>query len=298
MLLGNLHMEIDIQTAQLESSLKLPDGRELHWYEWGLSSNYPLIFCTGAGMSGSMGFGFQYLDQLGFRLIAPDRPGLGKSSIHPQKTLQTWADDIAILLNHCGINDCAALGFSQGSVFALALAKTCQLSAVAIVSGQDQLTHPTVKPLLHPDAVKMIENFEKDTQAFEKWIAANISIDWLWNFILNSSSEHDQKIYSQRAFAHAYRQCLERGFSQGASGYARDLVLALGTWLITPEELNCPSTLWYGKLDNSTVHSPDLGQQLAKRFTNTEYYLCPNEGGSLLWTRAEEILTRLAFLGK
>lgn len=86
-------------------------------------------------MSGSMGFGFQHLEQLSFRLIAPDRPGLGKSSMHSQKTLETWADDIAILLKHAGISHCAALGFSQGSAFVLALAKTCELSAEAIVNA-------------------------------------------------------------------------------------------------------------------------------------------------------------------
>lgn len=159
-------MEIDIKAAKLEASIKLPDGRKLHWYEWGKTSGYPLIFCIGAGMSGSMGFGFPHLDRLGFRLIAPDRPGLGKSSVYPNKTLQTWADDIAILLKHLGISRCAVLGFSQGSVFALSLAKTCPLSALVIVSGQDQLSHPTVKPLLHPDVLKMIENFESDLPPF------------------------------------------------------------------------------------------------------------------------------------
>jgi pimeloyl-ACP methyl ester carboxylesterase len=287
-------MEIDIKAAKLEASLRLPDARELHWYEWGTTSGYPLIFCTGAGMSGSMSFGFPHLDQLGFRLIAPDRPGSGKSSAHPSKTLQTWAEDIAILLKHLGVSRCAVLGFSQGSAFALSLAKTCPLSALAIVSGQDQLSHPTIKPLLHPDVVNMIENFERNRGEFEEWIRTNISVDWLWSFIMNSSSEHDKKIYAQQVFSYAYRQCLEEGFSQGSSGYARDLVLALDKWPVMPEEVSCPAMLWYGKLDNSTVHSPDFGQNLAKRFANARHHLCSNEGGSILWTRSEEILTELA----
>lgn len=291
-------MKIDIQPPQRKNTLSLADGRKLCWYEWGPVTGYPLLFCTGAGMSGSLGFGFSHLERLNLRLIAPDRPGLGESSIDPNKTLQTWVDDIGELLQHCNIVRYAALGFSQGLPFALSLAKTDKLSVLVAVSGQDQLSHPSVRPFLQPDVLKMIENREKDVKGFENWISVHTSVDWLWNFIMNSSSPVDVAIYSQSAFSQAYRECLEEGFSQGPEGYARDLVIALGGWPVQPEQLNCPVLLYYGQLDNSTVHSPDHGQQLSKRFINAEYYLYSTEGGSLLWARAEEILEKLSILIK
>lgn len=65
-------------------SVELPDGRQLAWSQWGPEDGHPVIFCTGAGMSGSLGFSADHLSELGFRLLASDRPGLGRSTPHPR----------------------------------------------------------------------------------------------------------------------------------------------------------------------------------------------------------------------
>jgi hypothetical protein len=41
------------------------------------------------------------------------------------------------------------------------------------------------------------------------------------------------------------------------------------------------------------VHSPDHGATLARRFARAGRHLLEGEGGSILWTRASEILTSL-----
>ncbi len=53
----------------------LPDGRRFSWYDSGPETGIPVVFCTGAGMSGSAGFGIPYLADNNIRLITPDRPG-------------------------------------------------------------------------------------------------------------------------------------------------------------------------------------------------------------------------------
>jgi len=75
-------------------TMRLRDGRRLAWYEWGPGSGRPVLFCTGAAMSGSVAFGAGHLRDLDLRLIAFDRPGLGSSDQHPGKTLSSWVDDI------------------------------------------------------------------------------------------------------------------------------------------------------------------------------------------------------------
>lgn len=42
------------------------------------------------------------------------------------------------------------------------------MKAIAIVSGQDELTHPHLRPLLHPDVEGMIAALQKDAMAFEQ----------------------------------------------------------------------------------------------------------------------------------
>lgn len=61
-------------------------------------------------------------DVAGVRLLAVDRPGIGRSTAHPGRTLATVADDLAAVLAHLGVERAAVLGWSAGAPFAVALA--------------------------------------------------------------------------------------------------------------------------------------------------------------------------------
>lgn len=100
----------------------LPDGRRFSWYDSGPETGTPVVFCTGAGMSGSAGFGIPYLADNNIRLITPDRPGLGDSSPDAGKSLKSFAADATFLMQSLGYTRFRAAGFSQGAVYAMALA--------------------------------------------------------------------------------------------------------------------------------------------------------------------------------
>jgi pimeloyl-ACP methyl ester carboxylesterase len=107
------------------------------------------------------------------------------------------------------------------------------------------------------------------------------------------SAECDRALYLSNSFSQAYQRCLQEGFSQGAEGYARDLVNAVSAWSFALEDITVPVDLWYGGLDTSPVHSPDFGVTLAARLPQATHILDPNEGSSILWTRSHAILLRL-----
>lgn len=284
---------VEVTPPERRDSLRLPDGRALAWSEWGPADGLPVLFCTGAGASGSLGFGAAELPALGLRLLAVDRPGLGRSDPHPGKTLDSWTDDVRELLRARAPADPLVVGFSQGAPFALALAGRGAARAVAIVSGQDQLSHPRLRPLLHPDVAGMLAAAEHDPAGFERHFAGMATAGGIWELVLGMSGERDLALYRDPAFGGAYQRALREGFARGAEGYARDLVNALGPWPVEPEEIDVPVDLWYGALDTSTVHSPDFGATLAARLPRARHVVDPEEGGSILWTRAGEILARL-----
>ncbi len=275
-------------------TVSLPGGRRLAWKEWGPGDGAPIIFCTGAGMSGSLGFGWNDLDRLGLRLIAIDRPGLGASDPHPDKTLASWADDVGMLIAAAGLDRPLAVGFSQGAPFALALAATARVEAVAVVAGQDDLGHPALAHLLEPQVAGMVAAARADPKGFAAEVAAVASADWLWDLVIKMSADIDRELYCAPEFMSFYRACLQEGFSQGAEGYARDLAIALGEWPFAVEEIAVPVDLWFGGRDTSPVHSPDLGASLAARLPIASRKVDPAAGGSLLWRNAEAILATLA----
>lgn len=274
-------------------SMTLSDGRLLCWYESGPEQGFPVIFCTGAGMSGTLGFGIDRLEELNIRLITPERAGLGQSTFDEHKSLQRFAQDIQELLNAQKLPSFSVVGFSQGAVFAMALASYASPVSLSLVSGQDQFEFPATRAQLKQDVVNMQEQAIHTPDALSEWLMRNVTSQWLLAFILNCSAEIDQQVYSEESFLTAYSDCMERAFMQGNQGYVQDLLIALQYWQFNPEDIHCPVALWYGEQDVSTVHSPDFGKTLAQRFPDSEHFLFSHEGGSVLWTQAYSILAQL-----
>jgi pimeloyl-ACP methyl ester carboxylesterase len=287
------HEHVVLTPPERRDALRLSDGRRLAWCEWGPADGRPVLFCTGAGMGGSLGFGAGDVAALGLRLMAIDRPGLGGSDPHPAKTLSSWADDVAELVRARDLARPLSVAFSQGAPFGLALAGRGLVAALAVVAGQDELAHPRIRPLLHPDVAGMLATVEQDADGFGRHVAGTATAEWLWGLIAGMSGALDRALYERPDFADAYRRALAEGFSRGADGYARDLVNALGPWPVRAEDVAVPVDLWYGALDTSTVHSPDFGATLAERLPRATRTLDPDAGGSILWTRSRDILTRL-----
>ncbi len=276
-----------------QRTLLLQDGRRLAWSEWGPVDGLPVLFCPGAGMSSLLGFGAQDLPNLGLKLIAVDRPGLGLSDPHPNKTLSSWVDDIRELIETCDLKNVLAVGFSQGSVFTFAIAQQNLVKAIAIVSGQDELTHPRIKPLLHPDVAAMIDAVQQDPTGFEQHFLQIATAEGLWQLIVSMSGDRDRRFYESDTFSPIFQKALQEGFSQGAQGYVRDLINTYRPWSFNIEAITIPVDLWYGSLDTSLVHSPDFGTTLASRLQKAFHIIDPDAGGSILWTRSAEILAHL-----
>ena len=284
---------IIVRPPERQKTIALPDGRRLAWSEWGPVDGIPVLFCTGAAMSSWLGFGMDELPNLSLKLIAIDRPGLGLSDPHPNKTLFSWVEDIREFIKSQKLQNILAVGFSQGAPFAFALAAENLIESLAIVSGQDELTHPNVLPLVHPNVKGMIATIKEDAVGFEQHFSQIATAEGLWQLIIGMSAPQDRLLYESEPFSQAFRKALKDGFSQGAAGYTRDLVNALSPWHIKLEEISIPVDLWYGGLDTSTVHSPDFGATLATRLSLVERIFEPNEGGSILWTKSGQILSKL-----
>jgi pimeloyl-ACP methyl ester carboxylesterase len=271
---------------------KLANGRSLGWAEWGDERGRPVLLFSGAGMSASLGFGVEVLDRLELRLIAVDRPGLGLSDPAPHRTLLDWAQDVAALIHTRTLGPTPAVGFSQGGPFALACASTGVVRAVAIVSGTDELAAPEVRERLPEELRALVDRVASEPDAAEASFR-QLNPEAMWRMILENSSAEDRRVYQQPGFARAYRRALDDGFARGSAGYARDTVLTMSRWPFELAHIAIPVELWYGARDTSPVHSPDFGESLARRIPNARRTIVPDAGGSLLWTHAATILTRL-----
>lgn len=266
--------------------------RWLSWAEWGPEDGAAVLFCPGAGTSCALGFGEDVVAELGVRLIALDRPGLGGSDPDPDRTLTSWSDDVIALVAARGIRAPRVVGFSQGAPFALACAAAGHVSRVALVSGSDELASDHLRPLLVPDVAALVDQVRCDAKGAEAFFA-QMGARTLRSMILSMSGEADRAVYGDPAFDAALTRALDEAFANGSAGYARDTALAMSAWPFDLSAIATPIDLWYGALDTSPVHSPDLGRCLTARLPNARRHLEPDAGGALLWTHAEQILRAL-----
>jgi pimeloyl-ACP methyl ester carboxylesterase len=111
------------RTVEGTESVTLEDGRTLAYAEYGDPEGAPVVFCH--GLPGSHVQGSLLREAAGehaVRVLAPDRPGVGRSDDTGVRPLADWADDVAALADAAGVETYAVTGFSAGGPHALACA--------------------------------------------------------------------------------------------------------------------------------------------------------------------------------
>jgi non-heme chloroperoxidase len=96
------------------STFTTRDGTSIYYKDWG--SGRPVVFSHGWPLSSdAWDAQMLFLVQKGFRVIAHDRRGHGRSD-QPAKgnDMNTWADDLADLLDKLDVKDATLVGHSTG----------------------------------------------------------------------------------------------------------------------------------------------------------------------------------------
>lgn len=131
---------------KLVNYVTLPDNRKLAYAEFGAASGVPVVYCHGAGSSRlePLLIGDDIFKHYGLRVIAPDRPGMGRSDFQRGRTLSDYPHDIRYLANKLEIGQFAIMGVSGGGPHAAACAAIIpeRLSTVVIVSGAWSMDWP------------------------------------------------------------------------------------------------------------------------------------------------------------
>src|SRR5437899_8680089 len=102
-------------TERLHQQIRLADGRQLGFAEYGDLRGRPLFYFHGWPSSRlEPRTGQNICAGLGVRMIAPDRPGYGLSDFKPRRTIPDWVSDVQELADHLDVKRFAVLGVSGG----------------------------------------------------------------------------------------------------------------------------------------------------------------------------------------
>jgi pimeloyl-ACP methyl ester carboxylesterase len=126
------------QQPEYADELAMSDGRTLAYTEYGDPAGTPVVYCHGTPGTRVSGTVLREVaSELGVRVLAPDRPGFGRSEFASDRTLRGWASDVAALADSLDYRHYGVLGFSGGGPFALACAAYVpeRVTRCAVVSG-------------------------------------------------------------------------------------------------------------------------------------------------------------------
>lgn len=251
-------------------TLRLPDGRTLAWAEYGHRHGYPLIyFHSQAGSRLEAGLLHDTALAAGFRLIAIDRPGIGKSDFRTLKRHWEFGADVQALISHLTLLNPGLISWAGGAPFALALAASPGVS-VSFVT----LLAPTPAPAFGRSGGVRAGPGRTGFSYVSMFISRIMTGVMQCAIGLRqplAGKKVSVKIINRHLFrlreqvSHADRRVLDKPWVRdlllrdaqqatlkGTRGAAQDSVMALRGWDFNLADIKVPVHIWHGCADTVT----------------------------------------------
>jgi len=276
----------------------LKDGRKLCYAEYGDPKGFP-VFVFHGNPNSRLIWGLIPSSPFlpGVRLIAPDRPGFGRTEFKKGvTTLENWPNDIVTLADSLGIEKFAAFGPSGGGPFALACAWKIpeRLTSVGVFASVGPFLPETVVNgvpsvrVMWKYAPRLPGLFRVQMKFFA-WLARNFTNLYV-KIILTEFSETDRKDYARLKVADFLRPDRNEGYRQGGIGTWYDVMIP-SSWPIPLEDIKTKVFLWQGEEDISVPLA--MGRYIAEKLPNCEARFIPNVGHFWIFEHMGEMLEKL-----
>ena len=299
-----------LSSSQLDQTFVLPDGRTLGYAEYGSSNGIPLFYFHGYPSSRIEPIPVHEIAQkLNLRLIAPDRPGFGLSSLQSNRRILDWPTDVLSIAQHLELGRFAVMGCSGGGPYALACAYSIPgdvLSGVGVFAGAApwEASPGTPLPLAKknttgrrilatiadhaPSALRVgmdalvgtaqwLTKVGPVTRRLDAWLEAN-------------EGEHSTLTTEQRR--ERLLRILFEGFARGAAGMVQETQLLVHDWGFKLEDITYDTVkVWHGAKDiNAPISMVRYMVNRLPHATLTEY---PDDTHYTMGAHFEEVLADL-----
>lgn len=288
------------QTVQGVLQLTLNDERTMAYQELGAPNGIPLIMVhSSLGSRKELPFNANEIAiKMGFRLIIPDRPGVGYSSPRPDHNFDNYADDLQQLIEHLNLDRVCLSGYALGGAFALRSAQKLApkvLHLTLVGTGTGLKTREDFEQTI--PLYRLNLRMARDLPAVHKAMVAITRKSILnnpqvfLNLLGGKLSETDATPFKHPLFRQLYYAALSECARQGPDTHARELNLFMHDWGFAPEDTHCPVDVWHGKDD---VHVPlTTGQRLADKIPTARKHYLENQGHFLFYSHFHEILSAI-----
>ena len=275
------------------------NGRRVAFYEYGDPSGKPIFFCHGTGSHVHAMLLHNSAKRLGYRIIVPDRPGIGLSDFDPKRKLLDGASDIAALADHLHIDRFGLMGISGGNPTLLACAYKFpeRLTFVVDLAGAAPL-------YTDPAALKQLGTMDR---IFAK-LGAHLPLGLFQipfsllgfqqkimkspkafaNMMRSSMCKADMELFDIPEMQYIFMRDFQELFRQGARGAALDAQLIYLPWEFDIRQIRIRVDIHQGSEDRWVPSY--FSQYLAKTLPDAALTIIPGQGHFYHMAYAEETL--------
>jgi pimeloyl-ACP methyl ester carboxylesterase len=275
--------------------ITLPDGRRLTWHEFGDPDGPPVIYTAGTPVSGLGGGWYDAAARAaGLRWISPDKPDYGGSSYQRNRSLISWADDLAALAGQLGLGRFALAGESGGGPFTLATAHQLpgRVNAVALLASAG--------PIGPAERAGM-----KARNRAMNWLnrhapALNVVpvTAMAWSVATPARREralHRELARTPDAAPDGLRTELEAvadALRHGPRATVQELALIKRPWPFPLTEITTPVHIWHGARDRNVPIA--YARRLARELPDATLHVNNSSGHDIGLDRSKEVMSVLA----
>ena len=280
------------------SAVRLDDDRVLSYWDLGDPEGTPVFLFHGSPQSASC---WLYADPvargLGIRAVAPDRPGIGRSTIAPGRRLSDWPGDVTALADALEIDNFTVLGWSAGGPYALACGAALpeRVTTVGVAAGTCPLEWPGATDGLNRQDVRLVHLVVRSPWLARAALSAAAAVTRLSPPAASRISRHALSIPERGSWQRHARELDDMrffldAFQQGAAGVTEDYRVYSQPWGFDVSDVRIPTHFWHGDADSLVPlrHAELLSAQIPGStvtvLTDTGHLLVYDHLGEMLQT--------------
>jgi pimeloyl-ACP methyl ester carboxylesterase len=281
--------------------LTMRGGRALEVREYGDPGGHPAFFFHGLiGSHHQASYVDGQAKRLGLRVIAPNRPGVGRSEFIPRRSALEAVPDVEDVAEALGLGEFSVIGISGGTPYALAalLRLGDRIRTATVISGMGPMRLPGALRGMDPRRRAFLgvgsryphlarRAFHGASARFKR------APEGFLDRLIATWSEPDRATFRRRDVFELFLKDLHAVFTEGvgAEGLARELAL-YRHYGFSPRDLPAGRrvALWHGLSD--TIVPPAMAWAMAHALPDCEAHLVP--GGHFMAVEAAgQIIARL-----
>jgi pimeloyl-ACP methyl ester carboxylesterase len=277
--------------------LRVGDGRVIAVEVLGDHDAMPVLLCHGLADSRLAAQSLRQAAQdLGLRVIAPDRPGTGGTDRRWLRQLADWADDAAVVLDALGVDSAALLGVSGGGPFAAACAARipARVRSLMLVCPLGLAEWPTVGMA---QGERLSLALATHAPAFGGWSMGRLaalarrSPDTFLRLAATNQPDVDIRALQQPDTRESFLTCYVEAFRRGSWGVAQDLRLLTRPWGFDLGSITAPTSIHHGDAD--TTVPVQHARLYAQAIPGARLQIHPGEGHFSILSYPQDILASL-----